>query len=660
MSGIIVTTPPLIQQPPGTAAANPVSLPPVTYTYALLNVAQTWGAKQTFPLGMIALNAADITGIIPVGDLPLPTASTIGAVFSKTPVSHQWLNSIGVDGNATSTQPSFADISGSITVSQLNSGTNASATTFWRGDGAWKSAVYGEVTLEDNTGGTGVSDNTAALNAAIASVGGPVRIKCGRGTYTFTTSPALIAKDDVIIEGSGDGVTILNFVPTADATFIEVNSGFTQNQGFQMRNLTLLSTNTTFNKKMLRLVDQSRATLENVTITGSGVNGLTGGANGSICIESLGRQFLRTKNVDCYGDKPIRLAKNPNTYLSTDHYHMEDMYLLGGTVYPLITVDPGVNISNLTLNGIALVRGTDGFYWNDTCAANHVQAINVAGSGYAPGEVITLAGGTFSSAITIRVVQIGGGGSIVLAAVLNPGIYTVLPTYPASQSSTTGVGTGATFTCSNVTSNALSIINCRSEQAANAASSSIYISPSSNINNVIVSNFYFDGGRKGIFLRRALHTTLSQTLYAPGGATLAVDADSTNECLDFQNCKWVTGSTNSIGLQIVFLTAGPAGETANALAPWAIFGSNPVTAVTYTTAQFNNAAIFPGSSSGTVILKATANPNGHTNSAYTTNNGTYVQPHQQTNPNSTQRDNYSATGNVNPHTGTIGTRNPRY
>jgi hypothetical protein len=32
---------------------------------------------------------------------------------------------------------------------------------------------------------------------------------------------------------------------------------------------------------------------------------------------------------------------------------------------------------------------------------------------------------------------------------------------------------------------------------------------------------------------------------------------------------------------------------------------------------------------------------------YTAPSGTYVQPHQQTKPNNTQRDNYSATGNAN-------------
>ena len=55
-----------------------------------------------------------------------------------------------------------------------------------------------------------------------------------------------------------------------------------------------------------------------------------------------------------------------------------------------------------------------------------------------------------------------------------------------------------------------------------------------------------------------------------------------------------------------------------------------------------------------------SNSQSHTSSGYTTSRGTYVQPYVATNPNSTQRDNYSATGNVNPYTGAVGTRNPRY
>ena len=55
-----------------------------------------------------------------------------------------------------------------------------------------------------------------------------------------------------------------------------------------------------------------------------------------------------------------------------------------------------------------------------------------------------------------------------------------------------------------------------------------------------------------------------------------------------------------------------------------------------------------------------SNPNSHIVSGYTRSNGTYVAPYVSTNPNGTQRDNYSATGNVNPYTGAVGTRTPRY
>jgi hypothetical protein len=55
-----------------------------------------------------------------------------------------------------------------------------------------------------------------------------------------------------------------------------------------------------------------------------------------------------------------------------------------------------------------------------------------------------------------------------------------------------------------------------------------------------------------------------------------------------------------------------------------------------------------------------SNSQSHSVQGHTTNSGTYVQPYVATNPNNTQRDNYSATGNVNPYTGAVGTRNPRY
>ncbi len=40
--------------------------------------------------------------------------------------------------------------------------------------------------------------------------------------------------------------------------------------------------------------------------------------------------------------------------------------------------------------------------------------------------------------------------------------------------------------------------------------------------------------------------------------------------------------------------------------------------------------------------------------------GTYVQPHHATNQNSTQRDNWSSKPNVNPYTGKLGEKEPKY
>lgn len=55
-----------------------------------------------------------------------------------------------------------------------------------------------------------------------------------------------------------------------------------------------------------------------------------------------------------------------------------------------------------------------------------------------------------------------------------------------------------------------------------------------------------------------------------------------------------------------------------------------------------------------------SNPQGHPVQGHTNSNGSYTQPHYQSNPNSTQLDNYGTRGNTNPFTGQTGTRSPRY
>lgn len=195
MTGIITVLPPVIGQPPGSNASNPASLPGVTYTFALLGLAQTWTAKQTFPLGMISLNAADITGF--AAAIPAPTTSTLGGVFSKAAATHQFLTSIGTDGTVGQAQPAASDVSGlaasattdttnaanissgNLSVNRLNSGTGASATTFFAGDNSWK--VPFTLTTTGSSGAATFSGG--ALNVPQYVMG---------GTYPLSSSGANI------------------------------------------------------------------------------------------------------------------------------------------------------------------------------------------------------------------------------------------------------------------------------------------------------------------------------------------------------------------------------------------------------------------------------------------------------------------------------------
>jgi hypothetical protein len=49
----------------------------------------------------------------------------------------------------------------------------------------------------------------------------------------------------------------------------------------------------------------------------------------------------------------------------------------------------------------------------------------------------------------------------------------------------------------------------------------------------------------------------------------------------------------------------------------------------------------------------------HSRKGYVKKDGTYVAPSRATNPNKTQRDNYSSKPNVNPNTGNPGKKNPK-
>jgi hypothetical protein len=121
----------------------------------------------------------------------------------------------------------------------------------------------------------------------------------------------------------------------------------------------------------------------------------------------------------------------------------------GGTVTALTRTTAGSNYTSFPAIAISAPTTTGGVQATAVVSAmtfhgTSPTAINSGGSGYAVGNVLTVASGAVGGPCTLTVTSVGAGGAVTGATHTNFGALTTLPTAPYSV--TGGTGTGATFT----------------------------------------------------------------------------------------------------------------------------------------------------------------------------------------------------------------------
>lgn len=103
---------------------------------------------------------------------------------------------------------------------------------------------------------------------------------------------------------------------------------------------------------------------------------------------------------------------------------------------------------------VGLAVGGVGVLVNSVALSVSAASPSAAGTGYAVGDIIYVTGGTVSRNAALTVASLSGSG-VASVTVTDGGLYSAAPSNPAAQGSTTGVGSGATFTLTTVSATAI-------------------------------------------------------------------------------------------------------------------------------------------------------------------------------------------------------------